>query len=89
MPEKLYVCPHCGETWSILEIKEQECFECGYPNPVMDPEDALNGMDNDPEHSDTVGGLTPFFDAPKPPKGGFESATSKSFINNLSIIIYN
>lgn len=60
MSEKLYSCPHCGESWSVLEIREQECFECGYPNPVTDPEDALISVDIAPEYADTGRGLTPF-----------------------------
>jgi hypothetical protein len=61
MPHKYYNCPYCGESWTPPEIQDQECYECGYPNPVIDPPDALNGMDNDPELCDTMGGLTPFF----------------------------
>ena len=31
-------CPNCGESWSVLEVQEQECFECGYPNHDTDTE---------------------------------------------------
>lgn len=60
MPNKYINCPYCGEAWSVPEVQDQECYECGYPNPVIDPEDALKTPDMVPELCDTVGGLTPF-----------------------------
>jgi len=31
-------CPNCGEPWSVPEVADQECWECGYPNHDTDTE---------------------------------------------------
>ncbi len=39
MPIQNTACPHCGERWNFQEIQEQECFTCGFPNPLDTDED--------------------------------------------------
>jgi len=53
-------CPNCGEPWSVLEVQEQECFECGYPNhdPDADAVDYIPGLVHEIPHSGR--GLTTF-----------------------------
>jgi hypothetical protein len=61
MAEKYYDCPYCGATWSFLEIEEQQCFECGYPDPV-----------DDPVYGDSKGALVPDTGVNMPPTSGFD-----------------
>lgn len=53
-------CPNCGEPLSMLEYESQECYECGWPSMDNDTADTSKQHANAPEHTDIVGGLTPF-----------------------------
>jgi hypothetical protein len=55
---KIINCPNCGEPWSVLEVQEQECFECGYPNHDSDQEDADISAHSVHFIPHSVGGLT-------------------------------
>lgn len=62
-------CPCCGERWNMQEIEDQECYTCGFPNPVLDIDNAV--IDGDIDHLvvDSRGGLTTYFKPPNPLKG--------------------
>lgn len=32
LPTQHINCPNCNAQWNQAEIKEQECFTCGFPN---------------------------------------------------------
>lgn len=60
MSDKIINCPNCGEPWSVLEVQEQECFECGYPNHDTDQDGTSSNAGLVPELSDSIWGLTTF-----------------------------
>jgi len=60
MSKPIISCPNCGEPWSVLEVQEQECFECGYPNHDPEQDDTSSDAGLVPELSDSMGGLTTF-----------------------------
>ena len=37
-------CPHCKAELTFEEIKQQECWSCGWPNPV-DDDDSIAAFD--------------------------------------------
>lgn len=61
MPIEYTACPLCGERWNFQEIEEQECYSCGFPNPVLDAGNAGNDAGNDHLGVDSGGGLTTYF----------------------------
>lgn len=65
--EKHYSCPNCGESWSVPEVQEQECWECGYPNHDTEQDDTASNAGLVSELSDSKGGLTTYLrnDLPK------------------------
>jgi len=32
-PARPIVCPHCKAAWVAEEIRDNECFTCGFPEP--------------------------------------------------------
>ena len=57
---KIINCPNCGEPWSVLEVQEQECFECGYPNHDPDTETIATDCGLVHLNADSGRGLTTF-----------------------------
>jgi hypothetical protein len=60
MSQKYLACPYCGEVWSILEVQDQECYECGYPNPVDEQDSVVSGAGLGQLIPHSKGGLTTF-----------------------------